>query len=131
MGYVPKIAEKFSAISTIIAAMGCAACFPALGALASSLGLGFLSAYEGIMINKLLPVFAAITAVFNIVYWWQHRVHWRGLLSLLGPAAVLATLYPLWQYSWSSYLFYTGLVLMLAVSILDVVKPPRPKQCPA
>lgn len=130
MKQAPKLAEKFAALGTIIAAMGCAACFPALGALAASIGLGFLSAYEGIFINKLLPLFAALVLTFNLFYWWQHRAHWRGILSLFGPSAVLLTLYPLWKYGWSTYLFYAALALMLFVSVLDVVKPPRPPTCP-
>ncbi|MEJ8569693.1 organomercurial transporter MerC [Elongatibacter sediminis] len=128
--HAPKFAEKFAALGTVVAALGCAACFPALGALGASLGLGFLATHEGLLINKLLPVFAALALGFNLLYWWRHRVHWRGLLALLGPSAVLLTLYPLWRYGWSTYLFYAALALMLSVSILDVIKPPRPPTCP-
>ncbi|MBR9812693.1 organomercurial transporter MerC [bacterium] len=130
MSRAPKFAEKFAALGTIVAAMGCAACFPALGALAASVGLGFLSAYEGVLISKLLPFFAILVIAINLFYWWQHRVHWRGLLSLLGPSAVLLTLYPLWKYGWSTYLFYAALAHMLSVSVLDVLKPPRQPACP-
>ena len=124
-----KFSEKFAALGTIVAAMGCASCFPALGALAASLGLGFLSAYEGVFINKLLPFFAASVIVINLFYWWQHRVHWRGILSLFGPIAVLLTLYPLWKFGWSTYLFYSALALMIFVSVLDIIKPPRLIKC--
>lgn len=125
----PKVADKFASIGTLIAAMGCAGCFPALGSLAASLGLGFLAPYEGILISRLLPALAGIALGIHLYYWWQHRVRWRGLLSLLGPVVVLLTLYLIWRLGWSTYLFYAGLALMLAVSLLDIIKPPRRAQC--
>lgn len=106
--------------------MGCAACFPALGSLGATLGLGFLSAYEGMIINVLLPVFASIALTSNLINWLGHRRHIRGTISILGPIAVLATLYPLWKYNWSTYLFYGALALMFAVALADLVKPVSP-----
>ena len=120
--------DKLGSFGSIISAMGCAACFPTLGALGASVGLGFLSSYEGLLINKLLPAFAVIALLANVWGWSRHRVHYRGLLSVSGPIAIILTLYPLWKYGWSTYLFYVGLILMLAVSIFDVVKPAQ-SQC--
>ena len=120
-----RIAEKVESFGAIASAMGCAACFPALGALGASLGLGFLSSFEGVLINKLLPIFATVALIANVWGWYQHRVHYRGVISILGPLAVLATLYPLWIYGWSRYLFCVGLLLMFVVSIVDLVKPAK------
>ncbi len=118
-------ATKLASMGTIVSAMGCAACFPALGSLAATLGLGFLASYEGILINKLLPVFALVALIANVINWYQHQVHARGLISVLGPVSVLASLYPLWQYGWSTYLLYCALALMFVVSILDILKPAK------
>ena len=128
MQIISKLIEKVGSIGAIVSAMGCAACFPALGALGASIGLGFLSSYEGVLINKLLPIFALIALLANGWGWFRHRVHYRGVLSISGPIAVLATLYPLWTYGWSTYLFYAGIIMMLIVSILDVKSPAKP-QC--
>lgn len=117
--------EKVGVGGVVVAALSCTACFPALGALAATLGLGFLSQLEGLAINTLLPLFALIALVVNSYGWYLHRVFWRGLLSVLGPMAILATLYPLWQYGWSTYLFYGALILMLSVSVADIVHPPK------
>ncbi len=46
--------DKVGSVGSIISATCCAACFPALASLGASIGLGFLSAYEGVFINKLL-----------------------------------------------------------------------------
>jgi len=115
--------DKVGVTGVMIAALSCAACFPALGALAAALGLGFLSQFEGLAINRLLPIFAALALASSIYGWYRHRVHWRGLLAALGPAAILATLYPLWQYGWSTYMFYAALLLMLVVSMSDLLWP--------
>ena len=129
MGKLVSALDKLGAGGVVIAALSCTACFPALGALAASLGLGFLSQFEGVAINKLLPLFAALALAVNCYGWVQHRRHGRGLLSVLGPLGVLATLYPLWQYVWSTNLFYVSLILMLGVSIADLIWPPK-RICP-
>jgi len=121
MGRVVGALDKIGVGGVMIAALSCAACFPALGALAAALGLGFLSQLEGLAINRLLPIFAVVAFAVNAYSWSQHRVHWRGILSVIGPTSILATLYPLWQYGWSTYLFYSALVLMLVVSVSDLI----------
>jgi mercuric ion transport protein len=125
MGRIVSSLDKLGVGGVIVAALSCAACFPALGALAAALGLGFLSQLEGVAINTLLPLFAAIALAVNCYGWFLHHIHWRGILSVLGPVAVLATLYPLWQYGWSTYLFYAALILMLAVSVADLMWPAK------
>jgi len=117
---IESVLEKVGAGGVVIATLGCTACFPALGALAAALGLGFLSPFEGALINALLPLFALCVLVVNGYGWYKNRVHWRGLLSVIGPLVILATLYPLWQYGWSVYVFYGALMLVLTVSIADL-----------
>ena len=125
---ISRLIEKAGSVGALVAAMGCAACFPALASLGASIGLGFLSAYEGVFINKLLPLFALIVLVSNLVAWVSHRDYIRLIWGLLGPLMVLATLYLFWTDNWSTYMFYTGLVLMLAISIWDIISPPA-KSC--
>lgn len=129
MGRVVSSIDKLGVGGVVIAALSCTACFPALGTLTATLGLGFLSQLEGVAINTLLPLFATIALVVNGYGWYKHRKSWRGLLSVLGPVAVLATLYPLWQYDWSTYLFYAALILMMTVSVVDLIWPIK-KGCP-
>lgn len=125
---VSDIFEKLGSVGTIVAAMGCAACFPALASLGAAIGLGFLSAFEGVFINKLLPLFAIIVLVSNIFAWVSHQQHIRLVCGLLGPLMVLATLYLFWTDNWSTYMLYLGLALMLIVSIWNIVLPPQ-KTC--
>ncbi|WP_105168838.1 organomercurial transporter MerC [Pseudoalteromonas sp. T1lg23B] len=126
---VSKIVEKIGSGGVWFAALSCTACFPALGSLSSALGLGFLSHFEAIAVNTLLPLFASIALLANLYNWFKHKNTTRGLVSVLGPIAVLLTLYPLWQYGWSNYLFYFGITLMISISVLDIVKPARKPTC--
>ena len=119
-----RLIEKAGSVGALVSAMGCAACFPALASLGAAIGLGFLSAYEGVFINKLLPLLAFIVLVSNLVAWVSHRNYIRMSWGLLGPLMVLATLYLFWTDNWSTYMFYTGLVLMLTISIWDIISPP-------
>ena len=47
--------DKIGTVGIWIAALSCPACFPAFISLASVMGLGFLSVFESIAINYLLP----------------------------------------------------------------------------
>ena len=51
---INKILDKVGSGGVWLAALSCTACFPALGSLASALGLGFLSHFEGIAVNTQL-----------------------------------------------------------------------------
>jgi mercuric ion transport protein len=115
--------DKTGALGSLTAAMGCASCFPALGSLGAALGLGFLAQFEGVFLNTLLPAFAALALVANILSYFSHRIWYRTLLVCTGPVMVLLSMYPLWQYGWSTYLLYAGITLMLLVSIWDMVSP--------
>jgi len=123
-----RLSEKTGSVGAIVSAMGCAACFPAIASLGASVGLGFLSEFEGLFINTLLPIFAVIALVANLLTAWSHRRIGRTLFEITGPSMVLATLYLFWTDNWSSYMFYVGLAFMLAASIWDIASPPR-KAC--
>lgn len=128
MQWISRIFDKSGVFGTMISAMGCASCFPALGSVAAALGMGFLAQYESVFINTLLPIFAAIALVANLIAFFFHKVWYRALFGIAGPTMVLLTLYPLWQYSWSTYLLYIGLALMLIVAVWDILSPAQP-QC--
>lgn len=125
---ITSLFDKTGAIGTLTAAMGCASCFPALGSLGAALGLGFLAQYEGLFINTLLPVFAVIALAANVFAFFSHKIWYRTLAGITGPSMVLLTMYPLWKYGWSTSLLYTGIAIMLIVSIWDIVSPPA-KAC--
>ncbi len=123
MNVISRMADKTGALGSIVSAMGCAACFPAIASLGAAIGLGFLSKYEGLFLNKLLPLFAAIALLANALGWFSHRQWHRTVLGLIGPAIVLAAMYLFFGQGWTDKLLYTGLAFMVTVSIWDLVSP--------
>lgn len=123
MGLIARIGDKAGALGSVVSAMGCAGCFPALGSLGVALGLGFLNQYEELFITRLLPLFAAIALLANGLGWFSHRQWHRSLLGMVGPAIVLAARYPFFGYEWTERLLYAGLAIMVGVSVWDLLAP--------
>jgi len=118
-----SLGDKAASLGALVSAMGCAMCFPAIASLGTALGMGFLAHWEGLFINTLLPMFAWLALVLNALGWFSHRQWHRSLLGMAGPTILLLSLYPWFQYGWSSYATYTGIGVMLAVSIWDLGSP--------
>ena len=125
---ITRVGDKAGSLGAVVSAMGCAMCFPAIANIAAAVGMGFLAQWEGLFINTLFPIFALLALVMNLLGWVSHRLWHRSLLGSIGPILVLLSLYPWFQYGWSSYATYTGLGLMVAVSIWDMVSPAN-KRC--
>lgn len=123
-----RIGDKIGALGALVSAMGCAMCFPAIASLGAALGLGFLSQWEGLFVNTLLPLFAWIALVLNGLGWFSHRQWRRSLLGIAGPILLLLSLYPWFQHGWSTYVTYWALASMVAVSLWDIFSPAN-KRC--
>src|SRR3546814_5428171 len=84
-GLLTRIGESTGALGALVSAMGCAMCFPAIASLGAAIGLGFLSHWEGLFVNTLLPAFAWLALVINALGWLSHRSeeHTSELQSLM------------------------------------------------
>jgi mercuric ion transport protein len=115
-----RVAGSTGTIGAIIAAMSCTACFPALASLASALGLGFLSQFEGVSIHYVLPLFALIGLAAN-VFGGRGQGWVRMLLGIVGPLLVLAAALLMANYGMATeWLLYPGLVLMVTIAVWDL-----------
>ncbi|MDF1584557.1 MAG: organomercurial transporter MerC [Methyloprofundus sp.] len=123
-----RFGDKIGSLGALVSAMGCAMCFPAIASLGAAVGLGFLSQWEGLFVNTLLPLFAWIALILNGLGWFSHRQWHRSVLGMTGPILLLLSLYPWFQYSWSTYVTYSALGLMVAVSLWDIFSPAN-KRC--
>ena len=130
MGLITRIADKAGALGSVVSAMGCAACFPAIASLGAAIGLGFLQEYEGLFISKLLPLFAVVALLANALGWLSHRQWYRSLLGMVGPAIVFAGTVWLLGNWWTASLVYVGLAFMVGVSIWDFVSPANRRRGP-
>lgn len=120
-----RVAGSAGTLGAIIAAMSCTACFPALASLASALGLGFLSRFEGVSIHYVLPLFALVGLAANVI--GGRRRGWvRMLLGIIGPLLVLAAALLMATYGMATeVLLYPGLLLMIGVAIWDLRAKPK------
>ena len=118
MSVMTRVADKAGALGSIVSAMGCGACFPALASLGAALGLGFLSQFEAVFVTVLLPLFAALALLANALGWFSHRQWQRSVLGMIGPAIVLVA-----SFTVAEKLLYVGLATMVAVAGWDVVSP--------
>jgi len=129
-----RIGDKAGSLGAVTAAMGCAMCFPAIASLGAALGMGFLSQWEWVFIETILPIFAVVALLANALGWFSHRQLHRSLLGMFGPILVLLSLYPFFPYAWSAYVTYSGLAIMVIVSIWDLISPANRRcddSCPA
>ena len=118
MPLLDSIGNKAGSLGSIVSAMGCGACFPALASFGSAIGLGFLSQYEGLFITVLLPLFAGLALLANALGWLRHRQWHRSVLGMIGPTIVLIA-----SFTMAEKLLYVGLAMMVGVSIWDFVSP--------
>lgn len=125
---ISKLLENSGSLGAIISTLGCASCFPAAASLGATVGLGFLSAYEGLFINTLLPLFAATSLLLQLFNAWQIRSITQAILGSAGPLMVLSTLYLFWTDNWSTNMLYAGLIIMALYSIWQWFNPVRPRQ---
>lgn len=58
-----RITDKASSVGSVVAAMGCAMCFPAIASLGAAFGMGFLSQWEWVFIETILPLFAGLALI--------------------------------------------------------------------
>ncbi|MCU7960433.1 MAG: organomercurial transporter MerC [gamma proteobacterium symbiont of Bathyaustriella thionipta] len=123
LNLLSRTGDKAGALGAIVSAMGCAMCFPAIASLGAAFGMSFLHQWEGLFVNTLFPIFAAIALIANALGWFSHHQWLRSVLGMIGPTLVLLSLYPWFQYGWSTYVTYTGLALMFIFAIWDLWSP--------
>lgn len=125
MTLLTRVADKAGVLGSIVSAMSCALCFPALASIGAVIGLGFLAQWEPLFLHVLLPLFAVIALLANAFGWFSHRQWQRSALGMIGPALVLVG-----RYTFVSSVLYTGLALMVVVAIWDLVSPAH-RRCAA
>lgn len=133
MSTTTRVADKAGVLGTLVSAFACPVCFPAVASIGAAFGLGFLSQWEGVAVRVLVPAFALIALAANLAAWRAHRRWQRTALGVLGPVLALLGAFGLMGILWqvpgflpanlARGLFYTGIALMIAVSIYDLARP--------
>lgn len=127
MSAITRIIDKTGVIGAIVGSFSCAMCFPAAASLGAAIGLGFLSQWEGLFVNWLIPIFAALALLGTLAGWFSHRQWQRTLPGSIGPVLALAGVFGLTHHLLAKDLargiFYTGLAAMFLASIWDMANP--------
>ena len=66
----------------------------------------------------LLPLFAGLALLANVLCWLRHRQWQRSVLGMIGPVIVLVA-----TFTMAEKLLYVGLAMMVGVSVWDFVSP--------
>lgn len=122
---IARLADKTGVIGSIVSAMGCAMCFPALASIGAVLGLGFLAQWESVLVHVLLPLFALLALLANALGWFSHHQWQRTAAGVTGPVLVL-----IGRYTFTNAVLYTGLAVMLVVAVWDLLAPAHRRCAP-
>lgn len=119
-----KHLDKIGAVGAILAAGGCPACFPALAALGSVLGLGFLQKFEGktIIVFQILVIIALIG---NAISYFNHRKVIPLIIGALGALVIFFA----WYIHFSYTLFYIGLTGLFVAAVLNIIAKKKCAKC--
>ena len=67
MGLITRIADKAGALGSVVSAMGCAACFPAIASLGAAIGLGFTGEEARKLVVELVPDQGRIELILSLI----------------------------------------------------------------
>ena len=121
----PRVLGQTGWLGAVLAALGCASCFPLFGTLGASLGLGFLSQFEGVLVTFLLPLFVGLGLYSGISAWRTHGRMLRGILGIVGPVLAFLSMYVFFGFGWGQYMLMLSLVFMAVVSVWGLFNPPK------
>jgi len=107
----------------VLASAGCPACIPALGAVFSSIGLGFTI---GIKLLGIITIALLALGVFGL--YGNYRRHGKTIFLFIGLIASVA-LYAAQYTNTSEPVFYGGAGILLLNAVLDYRHTKKHKSC--
>ena len=81
MGLMTRIADKTGALGSVVSAMGCAACFPAL---ANALGWFSHRQWLRSLLGMIGPAIVFAATVWLLGNWWTANLMYVGLALMIG-----------------------------------------------
>lgn len=116
--------DKLGAVGAFLAAASCPACFPILGVVGASLGLGFLHPYEGILMYVFQGLIF-IALIGNILAFRKHRRVVPLLIGIASPGIIFWAFY----IHFNDAFIYMGLFGLVLASVLNYMAERSCKAC--
>lgn len=124
-----KFLDKVGAIGAVfslIAAAGCPACFPLLGIIGATFGLGFLRPYEGILMH-VFQGFVFLSLIGNVIAYLSHRKIYALLIGVISPLMIFFAFYVYFDYR----IIYAGMLGLLVTAVVNYIERRKCKRCKA
>jgi len=141
MSPTTRVADKAGVVGAIVGSFSCAMCFPAAASIGAAIGLGFLSQWEGLFVHILIPIFAIVALLANLIGWFSHRQWPRTATGSVGPVLVLIGAFGLMGVFGVTHgflpkgvargVFYAGMIVIVLASIWDMINPANRRCGPA
>ena len=116
--------DKFGAIGAVIAAIGCPVCFPLIAVVGSTLGLGFLRPYEG-LIMYVFQGLVVISLIGSVLTYLSRKKVFPLVVSVIGTGLVFYSFYV----RFGEMLIYMGLFGVLLSAVINEIDKRRCKPC--
>jgi mercuric ion transport protein len=116
--------EQSASVGVLLTAMACPACWPLFALLGSSLGLGILAPWEGVLMNYVFPPFVVLGAIGSILSFKSHNKIIPLLIGLASAAMILFGFYA----GWLLVLMYVGIFGMMLASVLSYIEAKKRKE---
>lgn len=127
MATISRAINRMGVVGTIVGSFSCTMCFPATASLGAMIGLGFLSRWEGVFVQWLIPIFASVALLANLVSWISRRQWRRTMLGSIGPVLALIGVFGITHHflakDFARGIFYAGLAIMFFMSMWDMIRP--------
>ncbi len=118
--------DKLGPVAALLAAGGCPACFPLLAIVGSTLGLGFLRPYEGIVMY-IFQGLVLLSLIGNIAAYRTHRKPAPLVVGVISPVLVFYAFYV----SFNQALIYVGLTGLFLAAVLNFIAKRTCRACSA
>ncbi|MDD9891481.1 MAG: MerC family mercury resistance protein [Gammaproteobacteria bacterium] len=106
--------QKLGVAGTLLTAMACPACWPLFATAGSTLGLGVLLPWEGVLMNYVFPPFVVIS-ILGVIQ--AYRFHKQLVPTVVGTVSGLSILFGFYV-GWQLTLMYIGMLGLLVSAVL-------------
>jgi len=120
----PKSLDRIGAVGVFVTAAGCPICFPLFAVVGSTLGLGFLRPYEGILMFA-FQFFVLLSLIGNMIY---YRINKKILPLVIGISSTVLIFFSFHIY-FRHTLIYAGMFGLMAAAILNYLGKRNCEKC--